>query len=78
MRTDFAAHWDELAEDVLSGMKEWRLQHPKATLRQIKAALDEHLGKLRRWRVRRRISRRRTLPNGRCVAPVGARWWNGR
>ena len=32
---------------VLSGMKEWRLQHPKATLRQIEAALDERLGKMR-------------------------------
>ncbi len=28
-------------------MKEWRLQHPKATLRQIEAALDERLGKMR-------------------------------
>lgn len=34
MRTDFDARWDELAEEVLSGMKEWRLQHPKATLRE--------------------------------------------
>ena len=47
MRTDFDARWDELAEEVLSGMKEWRLQHPKATLRQIEAALDERLGKMR-------------------------------
>lgn len=47
MRTDFDAHWDELAAEVLSGMKEWRLQHPKATLRQIEAALDERLGKMR-------------------------------
>ncbi len=47
MRTDFDAHWDELAEEVLSGMKEWRLQHPKATLRRIEAALDERLGKMR-------------------------------
>jgi hypothetical protein len=47
MRSDFDAEWDTLAEDVLSGMKEWRLQHPKATLRQIEAALDERLGKLR-------------------------------
>lgn len=47
MRTDFDAHWDELAEEVLSGMKEWRLQHPKATLRQIETALDERLGKMR-------------------------------
>ena len=47
MRTDFDTRWDELAEEVLSGMKEWRLQHPKATLRQIEAALDERLGKMR-------------------------------
>jgi RNase P subunit RPR2 len=47
MRTDFDAQWDELAEEVLSGMKAWRLQHPQATLRQIEAALDERLGKMR-------------------------------
>ena len=28
-------------------MKEWRLQHPKATLRQIEQALDDRLAKLR-------------------------------
>jgi hypothetical protein len=32
---DVDAHWHELAEDVISGMKEWRLQHPKATFREI-------------------------------------------
>jgi len=47
MRKDFAAHWDELAAEVVSGMREWRLEHSKATLRQIEAALDERLGKLR-------------------------------
>ncbi len=47
MRTDFDAHWDELAEEVLSGMKEWRMQHPKATLREIEGALDTRLGKMR-------------------------------
>jgi RNA polymerase-binding transcription factor DksA len=47
MRTDFDAQWDKLADEVLSGMKEWRLQHPKATLREIEAALDERLGKMR-------------------------------
>ena len=47
MRSDFDARWDELAEEVLSGMKEWRLQHPKATLCEIEAALDERLGKMR-------------------------------
>jgi hypothetical protein len=47
MRTDFDVHWDELAEEVLSGRKEWRLQHPKATLRELAGALDERLGKMR-------------------------------
>lgn len=47
MNEDFDAQWDELAEEVMSGMKEWRLQHPKATLRQIEQALDERLAKMR-------------------------------
>lgn len=47
MNTDFDIQWHELAEEVLSGMKEWRLQHPKAKLREIEAALDERLGKMR-------------------------------
>lgn len=47
MRTDFDARWEELAEEVISGMKEWRLQHPRATLREIEAALDERLAKMR-------------------------------
>jgi hypothetical protein len=34
MREDFDVRWHELAEEVISGMKEWRLQHPKATLRE--------------------------------------------
>ena len=47
MRNDFDAKWNQLAQDVMSGMKEWRLQHPKATLREIETALDELLGKMR-------------------------------
>lgn len=47
MREDFDALWNQLAYEVMSGMKEWRLQHPKATLREIEAALDERLGKMR-------------------------------
>ena len=43
MRDDFDAKWNQLAQEVMSGMKEWRLQHPKATLREIEAALDERL-----------------------------------
>ena len=47
MNSDFDAKWHELAEEVMSGMKEWRLQHPKATLREIERALDERLAKMR-------------------------------
>jgi hypothetical protein len=35
MKEDFDAQWHELAEDVLTGMKEWRLRHPRATLCEI-------------------------------------------
>jgi YgiT-type zinc finger domain-containing protein len=41
------AGWRELSEDVVTGMAEWRAQHPKATLDQIETALDERLGGLR-------------------------------
>lgn len=47
MRTDFDEQWAEAAEAVVRGMKEWRLQHPRATLGEIEAALDERLGGLR-------------------------------
>lgn len=40
--------WKEVSEDVLSGMIEWRLQHPHATLREIEAAADERLVRLRK------------------------------
>jgi hypothetical protein len=39
--------WEALSQDVLTGMREWRLQHPKATLREIECALDEHFAGLR-------------------------------
>jgi predicted RNA-binding Zn-ribbon protein involved in translation (DUF1610 family) len=41
------AHWHTLAEDVISGMAEWRLQHSTATLREIEAAIDDRLAALR-------------------------------
>jgi len=46
---DLDAHWHELVEDVISSMKDWRLQHPKATFREIEIALDERLARLRAW-----------------------------
>jgi hypothetical protein len=47
MRKDFDRGWGELSWEVLTGMKEWRLQHPRATLKEIEVALDERLARLR-------------------------------
>lgn len=47
MREDFDRRWQQEAAEVLTGMKEWRLRRPRATLREIEQALDERLGKLR-------------------------------
>ena len=44
---DLDARWHQVAEDVMTGMKEWRIQHPKATFREVEAALDERLARLR-------------------------------
>lgn len=44
---EFDQNWQKLSEEVLTGMKEWREQHPKATLNEIEEALDERLGRLR-------------------------------
>ena len=39
--------WRELSEEVVVGMREWREQHPRATMGEIEAALDERLARLR-------------------------------
>lgn len=39
--------WHATAETVLTGMEEWRTQHPRATFAEIEAALDERLAGLR-------------------------------
>ena len=39
--------WEELSAEILSSMREWRLQHPKATLSEIEQALDERWYDLR-------------------------------
>lgn len=43
----FEAQWLQLSGEVLSGFREWREQHPTASLTEIEAALDERLGELR-------------------------------
>jgi YgiT-type zinc finger domain-containing protein len=39
--------WRELIEDATSGLREWRAAHPRATFREIEAALDERLDRAR-------------------------------
>ena len=39
--------WQALSEDIVAGLWEWRLQHPKATLAEIEAAVDTRLARLR-------------------------------
>ena len=38
---------DLTAQEVLAGMRDWRAAHPRATLAEIEAALDERLARLR-------------------------------
>jgi hypothetical protein len=44
---NFSRRWAALSQEVITGMHEWRLAHPRATLNEIEAALDERLGRLR-------------------------------
>jgi hypothetical protein len=41
------SNWEALSHEILSGIREWRQEHPKATLREIELALDERLAPLR-------------------------------
>jgi len=44
---DVRTNWRAQGEDVISGMLEWRLQHPKATFREIEAEVDQRLAEMR-------------------------------
>jgi YgiT-type zinc finger domain-containing protein len=43
----FGADWVQLSEQVLSGMRDWRVQHPRATLTEIEEELDSRLAGIR-------------------------------
>lgn len=44
---NFAGRWRPFSDEIMAGIEEWRLQHPKATLREIEAAIDARLAELR-------------------------------
>ena len=39
--------WDELAEEVCTGFREWRVQHPRATFTELETALDARWARVR-------------------------------
>ena len=39
--------WHHLTEEIMTGMREWRLQHPKATLREMELELDTRWARVR-------------------------------
>jgi hypothetical protein len=47
VRGDFDGQWMKLGQEVLLGIKEWRMQHAHATLKEIEVAIDERLAVLR-------------------------------
>lgn len=44
---EIEARWQQLADEVMTGMKEWRLAHPEATFREMEKAIDERWSKAR-------------------------------
>ena len=44
---ELEARWQPLSQQVIQAMKEWRRQHPRATLQEIETALDTQLARLR-------------------------------
>ena len=44
---NFEARWQQETAEILTGMKDWRVQHPTATFRELEAALDERLAGMR-------------------------------
>jgi hypothetical protein len=47
MQPEREAQWEKLAQEVLSGMKEWRVQHPRATFAEIEEAREEQVARMR-------------------------------
>jgi YgiT-type zinc finger domain-containing protein len=39
--------WEELSKEVMEGVAKWREEHPRATMREIEAEIDERMSGLR-------------------------------
>jgi len=62
-----AKQWETLAAEVLTGIKDWRAQHPRATFTEIEGALDDRLSRLRA-----RLLEDVALASAATAGPVGA------
>ncbi len=47
MGQTFDNQWQTMSQEVITGMAEWRLQHPRASFSEMEKALDERLNRLR-------------------------------
>ncbi len=47
MQDEFDRRWTKLAQEVLSGMCDWRVQHPTATFAEIEEELDKRMAHMR-------------------------------
>ena len=41
------SEWQQLVEEVVTGMWDWRVAHARATFREIEGAVDERLQRVR-------------------------------
>lgn len=46
-KQEFDATWEAGVEEALTGLKQWRQEHPRATLTEIETELDTRLQRLR-------------------------------
>ena len=47
LNKEVESNWQATYEEVILGIREWRLQHPKATLKEIEEAVDGGLARAR-------------------------------
>lgn len=40
-------NWQKMSQEIITGVAEWRMQHPRATLREIEAEIDHRLAGFR-------------------------------
>ena len=67
--------WQAECDEIIVGMTEWRVQHPRATLREIEAAVDERLARLRA-KMLTDLALRSSAADWRAARPgVGVSFW---